>query len=243
MTSPDIHTLTGAYAVDALEEDERQLFELHIRECDACAQEIAEFHATAAAVGDAAHEPPPPSMKAAVLAEIDTVRQERPLPSTVTDLASRRDPWYQRLLAPAAAVLAIAVLGMTAIIANMNGRIATMETQTARVADVVAAADASIIEMPGFEGANARLVYSASRGEGIFLADGLPEAPGEKVYELWFIGEDGASPAGLFDADERGRVTHVLTGDLSQVQAIGVTVEPAGGSAQPTSDPIMVAEV
>ncbi|MBW3657356.1 MAG: anti-sigma factor [Actinobacteria bacterium] len=242
MTSPDIHTLTGAYAVDALEEDERQLFELHIRECDACAQEIAEFHATAATMGAAAHEPPPASMKDAVLAEIDTVRQERPV-AKVTDIATHRDAWYQRLLAPAAAVLAIAVLGMTAIIANMNERIDTMEQQTGRVADVVAAADATIIEMPEVDGASARIVYSAARGEGVFLADGLPAAPGDKVYELWFIGEEGPSPAGLFDADDRGRVTHVVTGDLAQVQAIGVTIEPAGGSPQPTSDPIMVAEV
>lgn len=242
MTSPDIHTLTGAYAVDALEEDERQLFELHIRECDACAQEIAEFHATAATMGAAAHEPPPASMKDAVLAEIDTVRQERPV-AKVTDLATHRDAWYQRLLAPAAAVLAIAVLGMTAIIANMNERIDTMEQQTGRVADVVAAADATIIEMPEVDGASARIVYSAARGEGVFLADGLPAAPGDQVYELWFIDDEGASPAGLFDADDRGRVTHVVTGDLTRVDAIGVTIEPAGGSPQPTSDPIMVAEV
>jgi anti-sigma factor RsiW len=80
MTSPDIHTLTGAYAVDALEDDERALFELHIRECDACAQEIAELQATAALMGAAAYEAPPASMKAAVMAEVDTVRQERPLP-------------------------------------------------------------------------------------------------------------------------------------------------------------------
>lgn len=242
MTNPDIHTLTGAYALDALEGDERELFELHIRACDACAQEIAEFQATAAEMGAAAYEAPPASMKAAVLAEIDTVRQEAPV-AKVTELSSYRDDWYHRLLAPAAAVLAIAVLGLTAIIANINGRIATMEAQTTRVADVVAAADARLIEMGGPEGASVRLVWSQARGEGVLLADGLPPAPGEQVYELWLIDETGAKPAGLFDADDGGRVTHVLTGDLTAVQAIGVTVEPAGGSPQPTSDPIMVAEL
>jgi anti-sigma-K factor RskA len=242
MTNPDIHTLTGAYAVDALEDDERALFELHLSECDACAQEVAEFQATAAEMAAAAHEESPASMKAAVMAEIDTVRQERPVPTEV-GADARPDRWYQRLLAPAAAVLAIAVIGMTAIIANMNSRISTMEAQTARVADVVAAADATMIEMPGVEGASARLVWSQARGEGVFLADGLPEAPGDRIYELWLIDENGPKPAGLFDADEHGRVTHVLTGDLTEVQAIGVTVEPPGGSPQPTTEPIMVAEV
>ncbi len=260
--SPDVHTLTGAYAADALPDDERRTFEAHLAECEACAQEVAELQATSAALAAAVAEEPPAAMKAAVMARIDTVRQEPPRQRPVTigdagdrrsaddhgagevvDLARTRQPWHHRLLAPAAAVLAIAVLGMTGIIANLNARISTMEAQTGRVADVVAAADAQIVEMAPHDGATARVVYSPTRGEGVFLADGLPAAPGEMVYELWFIGEDGPSPAGIFEADDRGRVTHVVTGDMQAVQAMAITVEPAGGSPEPTSEPIMVTEM
>lgn len=238
----DIHTLTGAYAVDALPEDEARFFESHLEQCDACRQEVDELRATASLMGTAAHEPAPASLKSAVMAEIDTVRQEPPARTTAEPRRSR-DGWYQRLLAPAAAVLVVAVLGLTAIIGQMNNRIATLEAGALRVADVVAASDAETVEVAGPEGSTARIVYSASRGEGVFLADGLPALSDEQVYELWMIGADGAVPAGLFHADDRGRVTHVMTGDLSQVAAIGVTVEPAGGSPQPTSDPIIVAEL
>lgn len=262
--SPDVHTLTGAYAADALPDDERRAFEAHLAVCDACDREVAELQATSAELGAAMYEDPPVEMKAAVMARIDTVRQEPPVgrteapaetpapstpatsddaPATVSDLGAYREQWYHRLLAPAAAVLAIAVLGLTAIIGNLNSRISTMEAQTTRVADVVAAADAQIIEMPPHDGTTARVVYSPTRGEGVLLADGMPSAPGDQIYELWFIGEDGPTPAGIFEADERGRVTHVVTGDMATVQALAITVEPAGGSPQPTSEPIMVAEM
>lgn len=239
--SPDVHTLTGAYAANAMPDDERWAFERHLAECDACNQEVRELQATTAQMGAAAAESPPAGMKAAVMAQIDEVRQETP--ARVVESARQRDPWHYRLLAPAAAVLAIAVLGLTGIIANLNHRLTAMETQTGRVADVVAAGDLQIVQMPPVNGATARVIYSPTRGEGVFLADGLPAAPGDQVYELWFIGDEGAQPAGLFEADERGRVTHVITGDMAAVQAIGVTVEPAGGSVQPTSEPIMVAEL
>lgn len=238
----DIHTLTGAYAVDALPEEERRFFAAHMEQCAACRQEVEELRATASLMGTAAYEAPPASLKAAVMAEIDTVRQEAPVRTTAAS-AKPRDGWYQRLLAPAAAVLVVAVLGLTAIIGQMNNRIASLEAGALRVADVVAAPDARTIDVPGPEGATARVVFSSTRGEGVFLADGLPALSDDQVYELWMIGEEGAVPAGLFHTDNRGRVTHVMTGDMSQVAAIGVTIEPAGGSPQPTSDPIIVAEL
>jgi anti-sigma factor RsiW len=91
--TPDIHTLTGAYAADALSDDERRSFEAHLDECDACAQEVAELQATAAMLGAASFEPPPPSLRDAVLAEIDQVRQEPPaVPSADERPAARSRP-------------------------------------------------------------------------------------------------------------------------------------------------------
>jgi anti-sigma-K factor RskA len=241
MTTSDIHTLTGAYAVHALEDDERELFELHLGECDACTAEVAELQATAARLGTAAAEPVPSGLGPAVLARIDTVRQDAPPQVRAGPVTT--DRWYRQLLAPAAAVLAIAVLGLTAVIANMNQRIDALEARTDRVTDVVAAADVVTVPLPPYQGASARLVWSPGRGEGVLLADGMPETPEGRVYELWLIGDDGPRPAGLFRADDRGRVAHVVTGDLSEVAAVAVTVEPEGGSPQPTTDPFMVAEL
>ncbi|HEY0641398.1 MAG TPA: anti-sigma factor, partial [Pseudonocardiaceae bacterium] len=74
----EIHTLTGAYALDALSGTERAGFEHHLAECPACAAEVAELQATAAALGTAVAATPPPGLRAKVLAEARRTRQLPP---------------------------------------------------------------------------------------------------------------------------------------------------------------------
>ena len=253
---PDIHTLTGAYAVDALPDDEREIFEQHLVVCDACAQEVAELQATAARLGAASYTTPPPGLRERVMAEIDATRQERP--SGVTDatdeLGARRSDgsgrgsgrgvgWVTKVAVAAAAVLVVAVAGLSVTIANLNDRLAQVETASSQVIDVLAAADATVVSAEGPDGSVGRVVASPARGEAVFLAGEMGQAPGGRTYELWLIDADGATPAGVFDTDERGRATRVMTGDIANASAIGVTVEPAGGSPQPTSEPVMVFEL
>ena len=78
MTGADLHTLTGAYAVNALPEDEAREFERHLLVCEACAHEVRELAATAERLGRAMAVVPPPEMKERVLHRISTVRQEPP---------------------------------------------------------------------------------------------------------------------------------------------------------------------
>ena len=73
----DPHGAVGAYAADALDDDERAIFEQHLAGCESCRQEVAEFTETTAELSWLAATPPPPSLRASVLAEIATVR---PLP-------------------------------------------------------------------------------------------------------------------------------------------------------------------
>ena len=110
------------------------------------------------------------------------------------------------------------------------------------VAAVVAASDLQTWETELPDGGAARVVYSATRGEGWFLADGMSTTEAGEIYELWLIDDEGPSPAGLFNASD-GLVAHGFTGSVDGVNAIGVTVEPASGSPQPTSDPVMVIEL
>ncbi|MFD6423183.1 zf-HC2 domain-containing protein, partial [Streptomyces sp. NPDC060198] len=77
-TTAELHTLTGAYALHALPEDERHAFERHLAECGACAQEVAELSATASRLALAVSATPPRDMREEVLLRITTVRQEAP---------------------------------------------------------------------------------------------------------------------------------------------------------------------
>jgi hypothetical protein len=253
MMSPDLHTLTGAYAMHALPEDERLIFEEHLRACDACSQEVAELVATAARLGAAAADvsAPPPGLREAILVQLPDVRQEPPSPQSgnaeVTDISSRRS-WLTNLAAPAAAVVAIAVIGLAATVANLNGRLDQVETTSSQVSAIMAAPDLQMMETEGPDGSLGRVVMTESRGEAIFLVDGMPAAAEDEDFALWLIGEgEGGDsefiPAGAFDVDASGRATQVVTGDLSSVSAIGVTAEPEDEPmTEPTSDPVMLIE-
>jgi anti-sigma-K factor RskA len=269
--SPDIHTLTGAYAVDALSDDERQVFESHLGACGPCRQEVAELQATAARLGGSLHEPPPAELKGRVLVAIDRTRQEPPSsddrswpdagsadpdPASpagghgdeLADARARRaraagpPRWVLGVVGAAAGVLAIAVVGLGVAVASLGERLEQMEAAAGQLTEVMTAADAETVSV-AVDGTVVRIVMSPGRGEAVVLVDGMAPAPDDHAYELWLIHDDVRVPAGVFDVDDRGRATRVVTGDMATVTAIGVTVEPAGGSPQPTGEPVMLVDM
>ena len=71
----DIRSLVGAYVLDAVDGWERAAAERHLRECDECRAEAAEWRETAARLADGAWSVPPPGLRDAVLAAVATTRQ------------------------------------------------------------------------------------------------------------------------------------------------------------------------
>ena len=113
-------------------------------------------------------------------------------------------------------------------------------TQTVALAEINAASDVQRAKV-SMDDATATLVWSGELGKSALLVDGLGSLPADKVYELWYIGEGGPVSAGTFSA-ANGTTWRVLDGAMSAGDKVGVTVEPQGGSKQPTTDPIMVIE-
>ncbi|MEU2179610.1 anti-sigma factor [Streptomyces thermolilacinus] len=241
MTEDHLHAPTGAYAVNALPDDERAEFENHLRNCPSCAQEVRELTATAARLGAAVAAVPPREMRARVLDRIATVRQVPPhVPSDGTHARAPRR-WTAARLALAACVAACAVLGGVAVQQYQEARRAEAEAraaqrQAAELARVLAAPDARTVA--GALGGGARATVVVSRGEdrAVFLAAGLPELPDSRTYQLWFARDGEMRPAGLV----RGDGAVVMDGAVGGATGMGVTVEPAGGSPQPTTEPLAV---
>ncbi|MBW3664847.1 MAG: anti-sigma factor [Actinobacteria bacterium] len=240
MTTPDIHTLTGAYAVDALPDDERREFERHLDSCDACQQEVDELRTTAAQLAGAVAETPPAGMRAAVLAAIDDVRQERP--ATEVAAIDRGREWMPRVLGAAAAAFLLVVLGLTVIVSSLNSRLDDLDATNTQVTEVLAAEDLDTVELEGDVG-TVRVAFSPTRGQGVLIGTGLEPLSDSRVYELWFLEGGDPVPAGLFTPDEQGRVTFAVNGDLGGVEAFAVTIEPEGGSPAPTTEPVLVGAV
>ncbi|RZU66203.1 anti-sigma-K factor rskA [Microterricola gilva] len=113
------------------------------------------------------------------------------------------------------------------------------QTQAEQLAAIAAAPDSqrAVAEVAG--GGTATLVWSGELGRSALLADGLAPLPADQTYQLWYIGDEGPVSAGTFDASSKGTTWHVLEGEMSAGDTVGVTVEPSGGSDAPTSDPIV----
>ncbi|MFC5803691.1 anti-sigma factor [Streptomyces formicae] len=245
----ELHTLTGAYALHALGERERARFERHLAACTACAQEVRELGATAVRLGLAVTETPPPAMKAQVLGRIATVRQEPPLVGDGAAAGPRVRPvgtgGRSRLTAfvLAACLAAVAGLGGVAVWQQRAADEALAEARRAQqqagvLAQVLTAPDVrSSTTVFGDDGATGTVAVSRERDRAVFLAAGLPRPGAGKVYQLWFADGGTMRPAGLLDSEGEPEAL-LMDGSVGRATAMGVTVEPAGGSQAPTSEPL-----
>jgi anti-sigma-K factor RskA len=252
----DLHALTGAYALDALESAERDRFTRHLRRCQACANEVRGLRETATRLARAVALVPPPQLRERVLAAVAWTRQLPPETQHVP--APRISParwfrwrqpgrsgasrlaWFPRpapLLA-AAALAVVVVLGVT--LAVTQRELNHSRAQNQAVEAVLSAPDARLLTHAIVAGGRAIVVLSQARHALVLTTSGLPPLPAAKVYELWFIGPGRSTPAGLLPSPTAGRTAPLLAAGLTAGDRIGLTVEPAGGTNKPTTPPILV---
>lgn len=228
----DVHALSGAYAIDALDDIERAQFERHLAECPECRAEVDSLREAAALLPETTTAVPGDALRERVLAGITTVR---PLPPLTVEAPRRRRFRPAALVAAAAAVIA---LGAGAVVWQPWAD-DTSQAPAVTVADVLEAADAEeyVKEFP--DGSTATLVRSPSLNKAVIVTDDMAPPPDGKVYELWLDHEGiGMVPAGLMP--EQPDVTMMLEGDPATAVGFGVTVEPDGGSEEPTGEPVAV---
>ncbi|MFH9725620.1 anti-sigma factor domain-containing protein [Streptomyces sp. NPDC017254] len=243
MNAVDPHTLTGAYALGALDSDEHEAVRRHLAECPSCAQEVREFSETVVRLGLAVAETPTPALRSGVLARIATVRQEPP-PTTRTVRTPRGRRGFDRWSHWALAACLAGAVGLGGVAVRQHGLAEDARQETARarqsndaVAEVLAAPDARVSTSRLDGGAVGTVVVSASLDRAVFAASGMAPPPAGKVYQLWY--DDGGTmrSAGLMDPGATAGAT-LLDGPVDRASGMGVTVEPAGGSPRPTSDPV-----
>jgi len=229
----DVTGWAGLYALDALEGDDLIRFEAALVDNDELRIEVAEFRATAAELSVASAEEPPPHLRANVLDAVASTRQHSP----VVDMAARRGARLGGVRSSwmAAAAALIVVAGVFGYIVRGDGG----TTTSSEVAALLAQPDARLVPLTGSDGRSAQVVVSPSKQRLVVVSDQLGAVPDDKAYALWAIGDQGPVLAGLFRPGTDGRVESQVDVDLSGAQQLGVTVEPKGGSDQPTT-PILV---
>jgi anti-sigma-K factor RskA len=250
MTSPDIHTLTGAYALDALEEFERRQFQAHLAQCPDCAREVDELRATGAKLGVAVAQQPPDTLRRTVMAQIAVTRQDSPIsrpaePHNATSARTGRAGWRVRLTASAAALAAAAalILGIASVRTGQERdaaqtQLAQIQAQYAPVAQLAAAPDARGSAGAGVRGGTAFVLASHQLDKAVLLVSGLPTPPSGHTYQVWLIGHGHLRSVGLLTVSTSTSAPPLQFGDLSGATKVGLTIEPAGGSPQPSTTPV-----
>ncbi|MFD5091033.1 anti-sigma factor domain-containing protein [Amycolatopsis thailandensis] len=227
----ELHILTGAYAVNAVPEEEAEAFKRHLRGCPACAQEVREFQETAARLGSALAAVPPPRLRNATLAQVARTRQWPPLVAAVRrPRAAKKPPIRVALWGAAAAAAGALVFGL--VTTNTEPGTDPAQRQLASVNSVLTAPDASTAK--GAEPGTATVVTSRSQGKIVVLAGDLPPLAPGKAYQVWFIGKSGVHSAGMLADDGPHRTRPVLADLPGGIDRVGITAEPAGGSSAPT---------
>ena len=233
----DLHTLTGAYALDALDADERREFEEHLLSCEACAEEVRGLVATGARLAAAAAVQPPQSFHDSVMGHVRATRQLPPLPAPQEDSAGvtmlRRARKQSRALMAVAAALIVIAGALGAVAVSEQRRATRVEQAADQLAAVLAAPDARTLTAAGPSGSTARVVVSQQQGRAVFVPHAMTAAEGRDL-QLWVIRDGAARSAGLI---QDGRP--IVASGVTAAAVLGVTVEPDGGSDQPTSQPVM----
>jgi len=97
--------------------------------------------------------------------------------------------------------------------------------------------------MPVTVGGSVTAVLSVRQHEAVVTTAGLPAPAASRIYQLWVMSPAGARSAGLLPASHAGSTSPVLAVAVQAGDRLGITVEPAGGTAQPTTTPVVVMPV
>jgi anti-sigma-K factor RskA len=257
----ELTLLAPAYALGALDADERRAFEAHLSTCQACTAEVRSLSRITVGLAQTPTQVSPrPELRDRILASVGaSASAYRPRVVMPSAPSSRFAPWLR-----AAAVLLLAAgfatfawdqrrqmrilaarLDETATAARSSeqalseARRAVVDAQSALA--VLTAPDLVRIDLAG-QGdapqASGRALWSRQRGM-VFSGTNLPPLPAGRVYQVWVITDDPAPiSAGLLAADGSG--VFMTPVDIAPPKAVAVTIERAPGAPAPTANPFLL---
>jgi hypothetical protein len=244
----DIQDLLGAFALDAVDDDERDLIEAHLVGCPRCRAEVATHRETAALLAHGGDRAP----EGLWTRITENLEESPPEFSPVVPLGAARDERRARRsisLRAAAAIGAVAAV-VTAFfgwrIGQQDQRLDRFNEQFAAALSqdglrraaiaAVGAPDAEQLWLKSFDGQRAVHLVRLPNGTGFVISDGLAPLPPDRTYQLWALTKDTKVSLGLLGQDP----------DVSPFRMVGavtgyaITDEVAAGVEQPTQTPVVI---
>jgi len=243
-----VRELLAAYALDAVDDVERRAVERLVAQDASAARELASLREVTALLGVAVSSPPPGSVRSAVLAGVattpqvagDGARATTPGPARARERSVPRGlgapSRLTRLAVGIAAAAAVAVAVPSVVAWREHGRAVQAEARAQLIGDLLAEPGAQVLRGEVTGGGAGVAILGAEHA--VLLADGLGDVADGRTYQLWAMRDGVPVPSGLLAVTD-GRV-EALAEDYRSGDGLAVSVEPAGGSDQPTTDPVLV---
>jgi len=235
-----IEGLIPAYALGATDAEECRAVEFHLPSCGACRALLAQYHSLS---DDLAYAVPAMAAPAGL-----TDRMQRRLMAARPQ--AKPAPWWARLhMRPIMPALGAALLLLVLTNLYWFGRLNRLERQSSQQAAVFAGlanapaiplyADASVDWAQG-------VVYAPTGGQmALLCVYNMAALPAGKTYQLWLTKDGQRDSGGTFQVtpDGFGLLMIRPARPLKEYSAVGVTIEPAGGSPAPTSPRVLGANL
>ena len=227
--------LLPAYAIGGLDPDELQRVEEHLLSCSICRNELSAYQAVADELSLAVPMATPSvKLKVRLLQRLQSARPQ--VKAQVSHPMPAR-PFWERVLPAWGLASLVLILGLAAMSFILWQRVNNLEFATApggMRAVPLSATNAA-------PGATGFVLISADGDDGALVVDGLPPLGEHEEYQLWLIHDGERTSGAVFSTDERSYAgTRIrATRSLLAYSAVDITIEPAGGSAQPTGRQVL----
>ncbi len=261
--------LVALYAIGALDGEELRGFESYLRTASADEQrELRELTDVTAMMPLALPQPLVPArLKSRLMARVELEAEElRPTPAKILEFTPRRERfsffnWFNWQPALTAATLLLAITSGLLLwqnskvsrerdqLAQQVAELSQLNVASQKQLDELVTQTTRFVSLSGKEvpTANAKVFWDTTRNEWVVYIFNLPAAPADKDYQLWYITTDQQKvSARVFGTDAKGRteLRIALPQNVApRIAATAVTLEPKGGSPQPTSNLYLVGQV
>lgn len=241
-----------AYALDAVTNNDRAQIEQHIAVCQACANIVAGYRAVADDLAFAAPSVEPPAdLKYRVLAA--ALPPSAPAPSILTRVSDLVAQFFRAPAFSAVALVLVVALGVWNLAlqnqlaeqAAFDRKLVSEINQQRSLVTTIAYADTQPKRLLATEiapQAVGRVYVAPELNTLALIVYDMPALEASRAYQLWLIDPAGGrTSGGTFTVDEHGYGWMYIHSPkpLKEFQGIGITIEPAGGSPQPTTPRVM----
>jgi anti-sigma-K factor RskA len=235
--------LLPGFALGILEADEERRVQEHLADCPACREDLAALREVTGSLSLAVRRVEPPAvLEKRIMQRIGASRLNTPplsspaarRPHSVRTSPRRSLPAWYRTLGAVAAVLIVALA--TGNILQLRGIMPRSGPSSAP-----GLTTATLVGVDGVRDAYGTIVLDPEDNHGVLAVRGLSNLDTAHQYQLWLIKGAERRSGGVFsvNADGYGSLQLSVPKDFTGFRAIGISIEPTGGSPQPTGARVM----